>query len=330
MESNNNSSLTRVVAVLGAAAIVVGVWYISSERTGSTGQESDGAVRSDENRETIEAGTFQRDSDSDGLRDWEESLWGTEIENADTDGDGMSDGDEVAANRDPLTPGPNDTLERNSTPAYAKSESELNTSEAFQRDFMERLATLNQTEDVTEEEMQELVMQLSNEYFSESAEVVEKYARSDIKITNSSEVAIRDYVNAVGGLTLEYREVFSAEKLLVIRQVFNETAGNALEEAGALMRSLGSLEEELAALEIPGDLAKQHINALNGIATMRSALGEMITTRDSDPLQSVIGLNSFRSGFISFEEGITRIQEYVDESGITFASDSSASVFLSI
>ncbi len=33
------------------------------------------------------------DSDSDGLKDWEEALWGTDPHNPDTDGDGVSDGD---------------------------------------------------------------------------------------------------------------------------------------------------------------------------------------------------------------------------------------------
>ena len=48
------------------------------------------------------------DSDNDGLKDWEETLWKTDPNNKDTDADGTTDGDEIATNRDPLTPGPND------------------------------------------------------------------------------------------------------------------------------------------------------------------------------------------------------------------------------
>ncbi len=44
------------------------------------------------------------DTDSDGLTDPEEHLYGTDRNNPDTDGDGVNDGDEVAAGTDPLTP----------------------------------------------------------------------------------------------------------------------------------------------------------------------------------------------------------------------------------
>ena len=36
---------------------------------------------------------LQKDSDGDGLPDWEEALFGTNPHNPDTDGDGTSDGD---------------------------------------------------------------------------------------------------------------------------------------------------------------------------------------------------------------------------------------------
>lgn len=45
-----------------------------------------------------------RDSDSDGLLNWEEVLYRTKMDNPDTDGGGESDGSEVENGRDPLDP----------------------------------------------------------------------------------------------------------------------------------------------------------------------------------------------------------------------------------
>lgn len=45
------------------------------------------------------------DEDNDGLQLWEETLYGTDPKNADTDGDGTPDGEEVRVERGPLTPG---------------------------------------------------------------------------------------------------------------------------------------------------------------------------------------------------------------------------------
>jgi hypothetical protein len=49
-------------------------------------------------------GTVFPDTDGDGLTDAEELLYGTDPNNPDTDGDGFTDGEEVAAGTDPLDP----------------------------------------------------------------------------------------------------------------------------------------------------------------------------------------------------------------------------------
>ena len=49
-----------------------------------------------------------KDSDNDGLRDWEEELFGTDINNPDTDGDGYLDGEEVDSGHNPLVKAPGD------------------------------------------------------------------------------------------------------------------------------------------------------------------------------------------------------------------------------
>lgn len=65
------------------------------------------------------------DSDFDGLTNADETLWGTNPNTQDTDGDGYKDGEEVAANHNPTIPGPNDKLPEltSSTPAQTSFDS---------------------------------------------------------------------------------------------------------------------------------------------------------------------------------------------------------------
>ncbi len=51
-----------------------------------------------------------KDSDNDGLRDWEEELYKTDPNNPDTDGDGYLDGEEVDSGHNPLVKAPGDKL----------------------------------------------------------------------------------------------------------------------------------------------------------------------------------------------------------------------------
>lgn len=51
-----------------------------------------------------------QDTDQDGLTNEEEQLYGTDPQNADTDGDGYSDGAEIRSGYDPLKPSPGDKI----------------------------------------------------------------------------------------------------------------------------------------------------------------------------------------------------------------------------
>ena len=51
-----------------------------------------------------------KDSDNDGLKDWEEELFHTDLLNPDTDGDGYLDGEEVDSGHNPLVKAPGDKL----------------------------------------------------------------------------------------------------------------------------------------------------------------------------------------------------------------------------
>ena len=61
-------------------------------------------------RKVAEIPLALQDVDADGLKDWEEALWGTDSNNPDTDGDGTKDGEEVKLDRNPLKAGPDDVL----------------------------------------------------------------------------------------------------------------------------------------------------------------------------------------------------------------------------
>ncbi len=72
------------------------------------------------------------DTDYDGLPDWKERLYGSDINNPDTDGDGTNDGAEVRLGRNPVMPNtagrensPNDKFTYLQDPNFATSTSDM-------------------------------------------------------------------------------------------------------------------------------------------------------------------------------------------------------------
>lgn len=101
---------------------------------------------------------LQGDADNDGLKDWEESIFRTDKSNADTDGDGTKDGDEIAQGRDPTVHGPKDTI----IPAKAPA--------------IENIGPENITRDFTENFLREPIGQiLAGQSAAVNPEYVEAY-----------------------------------------------------------------------------------------------------------------------------------------------------------
>ena len=87
-------------------SLTAGAWWFFANRQKQLPVENQIAAVNNNN-----AGeTLSKDSDNDGLKDWEEALWKTDAHNPDTDGDGTTDNHEILAKRDPRKPGPDDEI----------------------------------------------------------------------------------------------------------------------------------------------------------------------------------------------------------------------------
>lgn len=112
----------KIWAVLAVAIAVLTAVFFARERLLAFAQFLSGEktvrVNAAEAREALAAVMSSSlgieatlDSDEDGLKDWEETLYATNPHNPDTDGDGTTDGDEMRANRDPSKRGPDDAVQ---------------------------------------------------------------------------------------------------------------------------------------------------------------------------------------------------------------------------
>jgi hypothetical protein len=92
MKKSKIPSLIIIIAIVLIIGGLVLIWKHSDEKQTKISQEN------------------FKDSDNDGLRDWEEELFHTDPRNPDTDGDGYLDGEEVDSGYNPLIKSPGDKL----------------------------------------------------------------------------------------------------------------------------------------------------------------------------------------------------------------------------
>lgn len=117
----------RILLAVIAGVLIVGIsiYGISSKKTFFTKNASNSK------KFLTLQGQIELDTDADGLLDWEESLWGTDPKNPDSDGDGVSDGAQIGARKNELG-------------LDTDADANLNETERFSREFFATIVSLRQ------------------------------------------------------------------------------------------------------------------------------------------------------------------------------------------
>jgi len=151
---------------------------------------------------TPEENPLTKDSDGDGLSDRDEIIYGTDPFNKDTDGDGYIDGEEIASGYGPLDPSSNSKTGKTGilfTSSNANlTDRLLNLSVAY---------TINDSgnfnpEQVTDKQYADLIQSISEE--AALSLFIPPLTDSDIKITeDNSPEAVKKYLNSVTAIIEE-------------------------------------------------------------------------------------------------------------------------------
>ncbi len=136
---------------------------------------------------TLQDNTFKKDTDKDGLFDWQERLYHTDINNKDTDGDGINDLAEVNRGTDPTDPFDKKrqeveiVKEQKETKKSYKEDETLTKTDIVARDFFVKLMELKQSKLALNKNAQKQVI---DELISSNQIVLtNKYKIDDLKIS---------------------------------------------------------------------------------------------------------------------------------------------------
>ncbi len=238
------------------------------------------------------------DEDEDGLLDWEESLWKTDVKNADTDGDGTLDGEEIQIGRDPLKPAPGDEITvqsievfRDNAVADAEGRSSNLTAEFAKNFFIEYAKTKEAGLPVgimgaSIQKVENLIPQ--DQYENRKP----LFTEEDILIAPSQDnYALRTYGNEVG-LALKNHPVVGENMLDVFYRALRSGNKAELDTLRASATSVDKLAEEIISIRVPEPLVASHVELLNSLALFNELLVAFGNTYE-DPLGATIAMTYY-------------------------------------
>lgn len=300
----------RVLSVLVGTVFVVAfviVWTLVSQTRVAVGERAASAGALSPISVSRDPGlSREQDQDQDGLLDWEENLRGTDPKNPDTDGDGTSDGQEVATSRDPLVKGPNDAVADLVASSSAALDAELQAArrpgtltDNFAQQFAESFASAQLSGQLDQSSQEAMLSSLSNQISTESG-APDRYSATSVATDPSVSL-----------------EAYAAW--------FSETQGDAMKAMGtaakgtkvpaAVGRGFVALGRALCSRAVPPGLAAMEAEVCNvndkiGQGILALADGEV------DPLRAVAGIATLRAAESRRGAAYGNIAAYLSAHGV--------------
>lgn len=268
---------------------------------------------------------LNKDSDNDGLKDWEETLWKTDLNNSDTDNDGTFDGEEISLNRDPLVKGPDDFL-KNNLEENATSTENLNLTQRIGRDFLFNYLSIKNMEDLSQEEKNNLITEMLKKLNAGALQT--KYTIGDLKITgDNSDENIKNYINSLGQVFKSFNAL-SKNDLGIFAEILSNEEENPdkLKELATNRLFYENAVYEMLKITVPSNYQNIHLGIMNNFYGAAQALSKMEGTYE-DPAQAIIGFKEYMNEsessvkiFKSFKQKTARdgVEINKNESGYIF------------
>jgi len=256
-----------------------------------------------------------KDSDSDGLPDWQETLYGSDPENAHsidpnlTDRQAVDQGlvepkfrsEELAVEDIPDIAGATSVAPDTLTDRFARS---------FFEDYMLGLHGSSPTAEAVSAFAEKTVAELSSEAASVTA-----FSIRDVNIgTQGGPDALRAYATAAETAILSNSSRAAKDEISYFQDVVTKNDTSA---AKRLETIAGAYERTVAALmriSVPPEVAASHVRMVNVVKRIGIAVSDMAAFQ-KDPLRTMVGLGSYNQATNDFTVALTETGKVFDRAG---------------
>ncbi len=299
------------VVVIGGAFVLAG----SAARPPSAQASEESALLS---------AIASRDSDSDGLADWEEALYGTDPKNADTRDLGMTDGEAVAAGlivprAIAEVPGTDagGTLVNPDLPSVP---AEGTLTAAFAKNvFTLYLDSLQKSGgDLSEGDLASIADQALTELGDSIKAAPPFKSAHDLEVSGSGTGAMKTYAAAVEKVMLANTSDASKSELAYLKDAVENNDATALAHISSLAKAYRMSAAGIAVLPVPTELAAADLALINSLARTSEATNDFAAL-DEDPLTTVLALKQYPGDILALVDALQSIATTFKAAGITLA-----------
>ena len=276
-------------------------------------------LSSDESNQTqeITIEITKKDSDDDGLKDWEEVLWRTDANNPDTDGDGMNDNDEILAERDPLIKGVGDInkIIKEKEENYQMSQEPLSQTEILAREVFTGYLDLKQNGKLGTKEQDKFIKEITSNSLDFKTDI-QYVTLKDLRVTlDTSTESLQKYSNELKSVFLSIPEL--RDDNIILKEALDFNSQEKLEEIKSNIIFYKIIINNLTKIEVPIILKQRHLNLINSFNKLVGNI-EQMSQVFRDPVLALIGVKQYYETAIEIAMASAEIGEYFIQNNIIF------------
>jgi hypothetical protein len=307
--------LALLFLFMGGALLVV---FLGDSTTTTQAEVSPTAIKRAQDKALAEIS--QKDTDGDGLKDWEETLWGTDPNNPDTDGDGTSDGEETRENRNPIDPSKDDSLNISAgeQPQDIKEPSELTETDKVAAIFFKEYVQLREQGGLQDQESVNVLIAKVLRGVATALPRLPEHSIKDILVgPQSGKEAAHSYGNLVILAFQNNLASLQENPLEILVRTLENTDETELSKLDAFETGYKNVEKDLLAIVVPKELAAIHLELVNKFAAFAENVRDMKKAL-TDPIVVFRVLEPHVRGSISVANAIVELRNYLIKTGVQY------------
>lgn len=264
----------KFISVVLAVAFLLVVFLLKTQNEQS--KEASNKLKEDLAYGELTVGDLlNKDTDGDGVLDWEESLYGTDLNKKDTNEDGILDNEEIAQIK-----------------TSGAEEENLTQTEKFSRELFATIVALNQAGEIDQDTVDQLSASLVEQI--QNAPVRKVYLFSEIKVKkDDSQVAVEKYATDFGNLYKKYP--IQGRVLDILEEFVNsgdQPDASILSELDPIIKQTNNFMGGMLKIEVPQSLVVSHLGTLNALERLVENLND-IKLFDSDPIVAMGAISQY-------------------------------------
>lgn len=282
-----------------------------------------------------------RDTDQDGLSDWEEALYGTDPRSADSSHLGMTDGEAVAkglivpkaiadmtiATSTSAADGSFDYAAEGLTPP---TEGTLTAS--FAQDFFSLYLAAKSAKggaDLSEDDIAAISEQALQSLTTAVAAAPDYKSRDDLAISGSGAEALRTFAVRAEAVLLKNTSEAANTGLGYLRSAIEDGDATAYTHLASMAQMYRRSAVGLAMLSVPKELAADDLLLINTLMRM-SEIDSDFARADIDPLAAIIALKQYLPTATALGQAFIHIGDVYANADVTFSAGSPGASFVNV